>query len=166
MDLPWVIKPIRNIIFNGSFNLGPVFIFESILFHFQSALRRLMEKETRTTRFCLICNYVSRIIDPITSRCAKFRFKPLSSEILMRQLQNICDSENIMYKDEVSLDLTFVFGGFENYLTKYMRVNITGGGCIHLCIINYMNNNCHINVKVYRNCALPVVICVIYVFRD
>lgn len=66
----------------------------------QAALRRTMEKETKTTRFCLICNYVSRIIPPLTSRCTKFRFKPLGSEFIRKQLQFIASEEKVSYKDE------------------------------------------------------------------
>eukprot|EP00242_Pyramimonas_sp_CCMP2087_P007469 CAMPEP_0198213546 /NCGR_PEP_ID=MMETSP1445-20131203/28929_1 /TAXON_ID=36898 /ORGANISM="Pyramimonas sp., Strain CCMP2087" /LENGTH=184 /DNA_ID=CAMNT_0043888205 /DNA_START=117 /DNA_END=668 /DNA_ORIENTATION=- len=59
----------------------------------QSALRRTMEQYTKVTRFIIICNYVSRIIDPIASRCAKFRYKPLNEEVMSDRLNYICNLE-------------------------------------------------------------------------
>ena len=59
-----------------------------------------MEKEGRSTKFCLICNYVSRIIEPLTSRCAKFRFKPLARDVLIARLELISKEENIEVSDD------------------------------------------------------------------
>lgn len=62
----------------------------------QSALRRIMENYSRVTRFCLICNYVTRVIEPLASRCAKFRFKSLPAESMTARLLYIAGDENEM----------------------------------------------------------------------
>ncbi|RPA96156.1 P-loop containing nucleoside triphosphate hydrolase protein [Choiromyces venosus 120613-1] len=67
----------------------------------QSALRRTMETYSKITRFCLICNYVTRIIDPLASRCSKFRFKPLDEENARSRLEEIARAENVEYEDGV-----------------------------------------------------------------
>ncbi len=66
----------------------------------QQALRRTMEKYANTTRFILSCNYSSKIIPPIQSRCAVFRFKPIDPEKMKAHLKKICESEGIEVTEE------------------------------------------------------------------
>lgn len=69
----------------------------------QSALRKTMEDNSNITRFCFICNYLNQIIDPINSRCVKFRFKPLSEKCISKRLTHIakCEKMNI---NEIAID--------------------------------------------------------------
>jgi len=66
----------------------------------QNAMRRTMEKYTKKCRFILICNYSSRIIEPIQSRCAIFRFSPLKDEDIENQLRMIAEKEKLQLFEE------------------------------------------------------------------
>lgn len=87
----------------------------------QSALRRIMELEASTTRFCLVCNYVSRIIEPIASRCAKFRFRPLRGDALVSILRHIATAEHFdersVSDDDLKLLLSLAEGDFRRCVT-------------------------------------------------
>lgn len=68
----------------------------------QSALRRTMETYSKITRFCLICNYVTRIIDPLASRCSKFRFKSLDQGNAKKRVEEIAKIEGVRLQDGAS----------------------------------------------------------------
>jgi len=61
----------------------------------QAALRRTMETYAQTCRFILSCNYSSKIIDPIQSRCAIYRFKPLGAEAVKEEVKRIAGKEGL-----------------------------------------------------------------------
>jgi replication factor C subunit 2/4 len=77
----------------------------------QSAMRRTMEEYSTVTRFAIICNYVTRIIEPLASRCAKFRFKPVGAAPLLARLQYICQEEGVDIEDDALETLVQVSGG-------------------------------------------------------
>jgi len=77
----------------------------------QQALRRTMERYTETCRFILIANYSGRIIEPIQSRCAPFRFTYLPREEQDKYLRYIAEQENVQLLDD-GLDAIYeVCGG-------------------------------------------------------
>eukprot|EP00466_Bigelowiella_natans_P007607 jgi/Bigna1/53052/estExt_Genewise1Plus.C_150024 len=61
----------------------------------QFALRRVIEKYTSNTRFCLICNYINKITPALQSRCTRFRFGPLKRTQVLERVQEIADKEGV-----------------------------------------------------------------------
>jgi replication factor C subunit 3/5 len=70
---------------------------DSMTYDAQFALRRIIEKYSDNTRFCLICNYENKIIQPIKSRCVNIRFYPLKKIQIYKKLISICNKENVKY---------------------------------------------------------------------
>lgn len=66
----------------------------------QGALRRIMEQYAGTCRFILSCNYSSKIIEPIQSRCAVFRFRPLAEDQILEMVQEVAEAEGLSLEDD------------------------------------------------------------------
>ncbi|ADP77236.1 replication factor C small subunit [Methanothermus fervidus DSM 2088] len=85
----------------------------------QQALRREMEMYAETATFILSCNYSSKIIEPVQSRCVVFRFLPLKSKDIIKRLKYICEKENVDY-EEKALDAIVYFA--EGDLRKAINI--------------------------------------------
>ena len=77
----------------------------------QTALRRTIEDYSKVTRFCIICNYASKVIDPIVSRCALFRFSPITNDIMKTVLNKVCRKENILINENCITRIIKISGG-------------------------------------------------------
>ncbi len=87
----------------------------------QQALRRTMENYTQTCRFILSANYSSKIIDPIQSRCAMFRFKPLAKEDIFQIIKTIEKSENIKVDEKAKEALYVISEGDGRRVNNIMQ---------------------------------------------
>lgn len=77
----------------------------------QAALRRTMEKYSRNCRFILSCNYSSKIIEPLQSRCAVYRFRSLSDDAVSARLSHIADAEGLTITPDGLSALVYVSRG-------------------------------------------------------
>lgn len=99
----------------------------------QAALRKVMEENSKITRFCFICNYINQIIEPINSRCVKIRFRPIDKNSMIDKLKSISKNENILINDEALECMSEIANGDlrKGILTlqniKYAKKNILSG---------------------------------------
>jgi replication factor C small subunit len=77
----------------------------------QTALRRIIEDSASTTRFIIICNYLSQIIEPIQSRCVVFRFTRLPKDDVIEHLKKICENERVKYDEKAIAQVFEATGG-------------------------------------------------------
>lgn len=98
---------------DGGFPFKMIFLDEAdaLTTDAQAALRRTMEHNSENCRFILSCNYSSKIIDPIQSRCAIYRFKPVSAVSVERYLGKIARDENLEINDAAMGALIYISGG-------------------------------------------------------
>ena len=99
----------------------------------QTALRRIIEDSSKTTRFIIICNYLSQIIEPIQSRCAIFHFTRLEEEDVLEYLRMICKQENIDFQEEA---LSKIYRFTEGDLRHSINILQTASGYGHVSIKN------------------------------
>jgi replication factor C small subunit len=93
----------------------------------QAALRRTMEQFSNNVRFILSCNYSSQIIDPIQSRCAVFRFSPLSDEAVAEEMRHIASAEGIELTDDGMDALVYAADGdMRKAINALQAASVTG----------------------------------------
>mmetsp|Transcript_100119 Transcript_100119/g.254640 ORF Transcript_100119/g.254640 Transcript_100119/m.254640 type:complete len:339 (-) Transcript_100119:37-1053(-) len=91
----------------------------------QAALRRIMEEFVHQTRFIIICNYVSKIIEPLHSRCSKFRFQPVSGEFQKKRLLYICQQEKVNLQSGALDKLIQLSGGDMRCAVTMLQTAVT-----------------------------------------
>jgi len=97
----------------------------------QTALRRIMETSSRTSRFILICNQSSKIIEPIQSRCAIFRFSKLDRQAMIDHLQWIATQENVKLEPAAAERIVdFAEGDLRHAINALQTASAYKEGCV------------------------------------
>ncbi|TAL47194.1 replication factor C small subunit [archaeon] len=96
----------------------------------QQALRRIIENYSSVTRFMLICNWSSKIIEPIQSRCAVFRFKPLTDDDIKKFVERIVEGEKLKIDAKAIDAIIYSSEGDMRKVANYLQSAASLGGKI------------------------------------
>jgi replication factor C subunit 3/5 len=89
----------------------------------QQALRYLLQNYKGSVRFCLICNYISRIDEGLQNEFIRLRFNQLPKEHIIGFLRNICKSENLDFTDESLINIQKIFKSDMRSMINFIQSN-------------------------------------------
>ena len=103
----------------------------------QHALRRTMERYVNTSRFVLLCNYPGKIIEPIQSRCAYFRFNQLSQDTMRDYIIEIAEKEELTHqKDGIETLLSVSNGDMRKAINVLQATAASGKSISRVEVLN------------------------------
>ncbi|EEA07137.1 replication factor C, subunit 5, putative [Cryptosporidium muris RN66] len=156
-----------NLIFNRNFwrNVKLIILDEADMMTpvAQMALRRILEKYSEHVRFCIICNYVNKIIPALQSRCTRFRFSPLSINEMENKILVISKAEGIYTsKDGITALIEAARGDMRKVLNILQSCHMDNYGNVHeymsSCDFTIMNENTNTYINeqmVHRTLGIP-----------
>jgi replication factor C small subunit len=118
----------RSVSFGGEVPFKLIFLDEAdaLTPEAQNAMRRTMEVYSSVTRFILSCNYSSKIIEPVQSRCAIFRFLPLTDPQVHKMIKHIAEKEGLSVDEKAEHAIAYVSEG-----DMRRAINCLQGAAIH-----------------------------------
>ncbi len=126
---------------------------DSMTVEAQGMLRQTIEKNNRTTRFCLICNDIDKINIALQSRCALYRFTPLTNVDMKNRLVEICQLEDIKYEnDGIDAIIKISHGDMRSAINILQQVSLSFGKNIKYNHIYQISGHCmpDINILIFK----------------
>lgn len=127
---------------------------DSMTVEAQGMLRQTIEKNSSTTRFCLICNDIDKINIALQSRCTLYRFAPLNIKDMEIRLDDICKIEKIKYhKDALDAIIKISKGDMRSAINILQHINLTSNNKITIDDVYRISGHCmpSINVDIFNN---------------
>jgi replication factor C subunit 3/5 len=91
--------------------------------HAQQSLKYLLQFSNKNVRFCLICNYISRIDESLQNEFMRLRFNQLPEKDILKFLNNICKRENIDISDEILVYIQKIYKSDIRSMINYLQSN-------------------------------------------